>query len=127
MTLRPKKPCTKVGCTNLTSDGTSRCEHHKVVERTRTRNNDYTSMYNYQWKKIRARFLKENPLCVYCMREGRVEPANVVDHIKPHKGDKELFFDYDNYQSLCYSCHNRKTAKEDGGYGRTISRKDTKE
>ena len=117
MSLRPKKPCTKLGCTNLTSDGSSRCELHKTVERTRTRNNDHTAMYNYQWKKIRARYLKENPLCVYCMKEGRVEPANVVDHIKPHKGEKDVFWDFMNWQALCKPCHDSKTATEDGGFG----------
>ncbi|WP_144469068.1 HNH endonuclease signature motif containing protein, partial [Bacillus pumilus] len=35
----------------------------------------------------------------------------------PHKGDKKLFWDSSNWQPLCASCHNRKTAKEDGGFG----------
>lgn len=55
-------------------------------------------------------FLMANPLCNHC---GGV--ATVVDHIKAHKGDKTLFWDVTNWQSLCESCHNRKTAKEDMG------------
>ena len=31
--------------------------------------------------------------------------ASVVDHIKPHKGDKALFWDQANWQPLCASCH----------------------
>jgi len=41
--------------------------------------------------------------------------ATVVDHISPHKGDSDLFWDRANWQSLCESCHNRKTASEDMG------------
>nr|WP_246414712.1 HNH endonuclease signature motif containing protein [Yoonia ponticola] len=33
--------------------------------------------------------------------------ATTVDHIKPHRGDKVLFWDKNNWQSLCTSCHNR--------------------
>lgn len=45
--------------------------------------------------------------------------ANVVDHIKPHRGDKVLFWDSANWQPLCKECHDRKTATEDGGFGRS--------
>jgi len=61
--------------------------------------------------------LKCNPLCVECKKQGKITPATVVDHIVPHKGDQEKFWDPNNHQSLCDTCHNRKTAKEDGGFG----------
>jgi 5-methylcytosine-specific restriction protein A len=38
----------------------------------------------------------------------------VVDHIVPHRGDERLAFDRDNLQGLCKSCHDRKTATENG-------------
>lgn len=44
--------------------------------------------------------------------------ASIVDHIIPHKGDKQLFWDRDNWQPLCKKHHDRKTATEDGGFGR---------
>jgi 5-methylcytosine-specific restriction protein A len=40
-----------------------------------------------------------------------------VDHIIPHKGNKGLFWTRFNHQALCKSCHDRKTATEDGGFG----------
>jgi hypothetical protein len=46
-----------------------------------------------------------------------VRIANVVDHIIPHRGDMELFWDESNWQSMCEPCHNRKTASEDGAFG----------
>jgi 5-methylcytosine-specific restriction protein A len=38
--------------------------------------------------------------------------ATDVDHIEPHKGSWERFTDRDNLQSLCHSCHSRKTLAE---------------
>ena len=29
----------------------------------------------------------------------------MCDHIKPHKGKVDLFYDYANTQSLCKECH----------------------
>jgi 5-methylcytosine-specific restriction protein A len=52
------------------------------------------------------------------MALGDTTAANVVDHIKPHKGDQALFWCRDNWQSLCKRCHDYKTATEDGGFGR---------
>ena len=75
--------------------------------------------YNSRWNRARTAYLHENPLCVACMKEGRTEPATTVDHIKPHKGDSELFWDVNNWQPLCTTCHNQKTAREDGGFGHT--------
>jgi len=72
-----------------------------------------------RWQKARARFLRDNPLCVDCYKRDRLTPATVVDHIKPHKGDYGLFWDESNWQGMCKPCHDRKTASEDGGFGNT--------
>ena len=43
-----------------------------------------------------------------CAALGRTTAATVVDHIKPHRGDDRLFWDFDNnVQSLCKPCHDR--------------------
>lgn len=60
--------------------------------------------------------LQEHPICANC----RNAPASVVDHIKPHKGDYDLFWDEANHQALCKRCHDIKTATEDGGFGNDI-------
>ncbi|HWL55465.1 MAG TPA: HNH endonuclease [Paracoccus sp. (in: a-proteobacteria)] len=31
--------------------------------------------------------------------------ATLVDHIKPHRGDKALFWNWNNWQALCAPCH----------------------
>ncbi len=71
-----------------------------------------------RWRSARAWYLRHNPLCVTCEKEGRLITAKVVDHIVPRKGDFKLFWDIENWQGLCVRCHNRKTATEDGGFGR---------
>lgn len=53
---------------------------------------------------------------MFCLDAGKKIPAFAVDHIKEHKGDLTLFYDYENLQSLCESCHNSaKQRMEKGG------------
>lgn len=68
--------------------------------------------YTSKWREARAAFLQHHPRCA-CGNH-----ASVVDHIKPHKGDMTLFWDRLNWQPLCKRCHDRKTATQDGGFGR---------
>ena len=65
--------------------------------------------YNARWRRARIDFLQKHPLCAECQREGKLTPATVVDHIIPHRGDQELFWDEQNWQPLCKGCHDRKT------------------
>lgn len=63
-------------------------------------------LYNTaQWKQLRVAQLRAHPLCCYCRAQGKDEAATVADHKKPHKGDRVLFFDATNLQSLCKTCH----------------------
>lgn len=71
--------------------------------------------YGSKWRKARESFLWRNPLCAYCEREGRIEPATVVDHKIPHKGDKKLFWDRTNWQPLCKRCHDSIKRREETG------------
>ncbi len=65
--------------------------------------------YTSKWKRVRKQFLFSNPRCVMCLAMNKQKSANVVDHIIPHCGDSFLFWDENNYQSLCDRCHNSKT------------------
>ncbi|WP_077616919.1 HNH endonuclease signature motif containing protein [Caenibacillus caldisaponilyticus] len=120
MPQRPKKPCNHPGCPNLTTE--RYCDQHKKDERQydRYRGNSAQRGYDARWRKARLMFLREHPFCVICEQEGRLTPATVVDHIVPHKGNYELFWDVRKWQPLCKQCHDRKTAKEDGGFGRLV-------
>ncbi len=113
MANRPLKPCNKTGCNQLTRE--KYCSQHQDLNNIydKSRGTAAQRGYNHRWRKARAYYLSKNPICVRCNGI-----ANVVDHITPHKGDYSLFWDRDNWQPLCTPCHNRKTATEDGGFGR---------
>jgi 5-methylcytosine-specific restriction enzyme A len=64
--------------------------------------------YDHKWRKARAEYLKCNDLCRMCASQ-----ATVVDHITPHRGDKNLFWDRTNWQPLCTSCHNRHKQQQE--------------
>ena len=118
MPVSAPKPCNHPGCGVLVRDGTSRCEKHKRVEakaHDAKRGSAHERGYSVAWQRARLGFLKSHPLCKRCADDDRVVVATVVDHIVPHKGDKVLFWDHDNWQPLCKPCHDRKTATEDGG------------
>lgn len=65
------------------------------------------------WQRLRRVQLAQDPLCLYCSEMGRVTAATVCDHIEPHKGDEELFFDHNNLQSLCKPCHDSVKQREE--------------
>jgi len=51
---------------------------------------------------------------VECAQRGITVPwANVVDHRIPHRGDKTLFWDKTNWQSLCTPHHSGDKQREE--------------
>ena len=66
-----------------------------------------------RWKSLRAQILAINPLCWMCQQEGKVEPATVVDHHKPHRGDPVLFWDWRNLRGVCTPHHDGPKQSED--------------
>lgn len=113
---RAKRPCAVSSCKEFASHR-GYCEKHqdKVKVNDKLRGTAHQRGYGSAWNKARDQFLNENPLCCDCRKRGYIVPASVVDHIIPHKGDKALFWNEQNWQPLCESCHNRKTATEDRG------------
>jgi 5-methylcytosine-specific restriction protein A len=73
--------------------------------------------YDWKWRNedetgAADHWLAEHPLCAECHWYGHVVAATLVDHKLPHKGNRELFWDQENWQSLCGRCHNKKTQRE---------------
>lgn len=92
----------------------------KNILKIKHKSADYKYMYNWQWRKASKAFREQNPLCVCAECAQRVVPlpSEVTDHVIPHKGDETLFWDRKNWQALAKVCHDKKTAIEDGGFGR---------
>ncbi len=110
-----KKPCAYPACRKTVPLGTRFCEVHKARQAARDmeRGSSAERGYGARWQRYRADYLKRHPRCVECGA-----PSNVVDHVEPHKGDMVKFWVTTNHQAVCTSCHNKKTAKFDGGFGR---------
>jgi 5-methylcytosine-specific restriction enzyme A len=68
--------------------------------------------YGPRWRRARAAYLAQHPLCVPCAATGRLVAATVVDHVVPHRGNPVLFWDEANWQGTCKPCHDAKTARE---------------
>jgi 5-methylcytosine-specific restriction enzyme A len=68
--------------------------------------------YGPRWRRARAAFLAQHPLCAACEARGHVVSATVVDHVVPHRGDQVLFWDKGNWAPACKDCHDAKTARE---------------
>jgi 5-methylcytosine-specific restriction enzyme A len=78
--------------------------------------------YSARWNKRAAIFRASYPLCgmrpdgrppvaSQCFEAGRATPGAAVDHVVPHRGNLELFWDeLNNWQTLCAACHGAKTA-----------------
>ena len=115
----PKRKCIECDAIAVAN---GRCARHNAEYLRRYRQSgarrESAALYNTAaWQALRREVLFECPFCVKCMEKGMYVPAQVVDHIDPHKGDEKKFFDKSNLQSLCKKCHDVKTASEDGGFG----------
>ncbi len=120
MPWKPKHYCVFPGCTTRIESGQSRCLEHKLFLQSQYDHRRGTSTergYNARWRRLRQWWLNAHPLCELCRKGGILTAAVLVDHIQPHRGDQILLYDPANLQSLCTTCHNRKTAMEDGGLG----------
>jgi 5-methylcytosine-specific restriction protein A len=75
--------------------------------------------YGYRWQQASKAFLRQHPIAIDWFKDhgGRVYPAEVVDHIIPHRGDMELFWRVSNWMPMRKVDHDRKTAMENGGFG----------
>jgi 5-methylcytosine-specific restriction protein A len=72
---------------------------------------NYPFYNSKRWRKVSSGFRQCYPLCEICEEAGLVVAAQCVDHIKPisQGGDK---WSWANLQSLCNSCHARKSGRE---------------
>jgi len=104
MPISPPKPCRQPGCGVLVSSGY--CESHSKARPKRDRSR-HKLADTRRWRKMRAEYLRINPLCKDC---GAL--AAHVHHIVKHEGDERRFFDWENnWMPLCGPCHSKRTAR----------------
>lgn len=61
------------------------------------------------WRRKREAQLRDEPLCRFCAAQDKVTAATIADHVEPHRGDEDAFWN-NELQSLCHYHHN--TAKQ---------------
>ena len=88
---------------------------------------EYRRLYQRkEWRILREQALLRDAFrCQRCgcnLKRGRTDPRSaVVHHIKAHKGQHDLFFDLDNLQAVCWSCHSGAIQSEEAkGYSTEI-------
>lgn len=113
--MAPRRPCLTPGCRGWAEPGSGYCvacrsQVNRMYNKERP---GYAALYRTsRWRDAARRWLRSHPLCAECERQGRVTAGRIVDHIVPHRGDMSLFWNQENWQTLCQPCHNRKTATE---------------
>ena len=117
---RPLAACERRGCPRTTRERW--CPAHAAEEAARrrgaraqdTRPNAARRGYGRAWRKLRAEVLRARPWCEAC----RMRRASDVDHLIPRRlGGRDVA---SNLRPLCHGCHSRKTARQDGGFGRGV-------
>lgn len=92
-------------------------------ERERSRQRDQMQAWRAwyktpRWKKLRRKVLaRDGYVCALTgtMLVGKYPAPNsaVVDHICPHRGDPDLFWDETNLQALCKGAHDGEKQKQE--------------
>lgn len=85
----------------------TRREQNREVDQWR--GSAHSRGYDGKWRKARLSFLAAHPLCEYCeagaFDDARTVAADLVDHLYPHQGDKDLFWSSQWWVSCCTACH----------------------
>ena len=107
MPISPKTICSRCG---QATKGRCGCTP-RLDTRDRQEQHRRNVTYGRQWKAFRLRYLIEQPLCVDCIEDGRLEPATEVHHRVKVKDEPQLQYDHDNLMALCKGCHSIRTAR----------------
>lgn len=77
--------------------------------------------YTWRWHTYTVSFKAAHPWCVRHLAIGRVVPTEHVDHIERVDGPNDpRFWNEEQHQGLCASCHSTKTDAENRGARFTI-------
>ncbi len=61
--------------------------------------------YTTRWDKAAATFRARRPWCLGCEAIGDSVPTELVDHVVPHNGNQDVFWDTALWQPCCRHHH----------------------
>ena len=111
-------------CTRVCLPKKDVCEKHKNIktfkpkqkrkpgQRTTRRRSAHPLYSTRAWLTFREQELAKNPLCFAHLQRGVAVAAATLDHIIPLWYDSQQSMESERVQSLCISCHSKKTLAE---------------
>ncbi|RBW69467.1 HNH endonuclease signature motif containing protein [Bacillus taeanensis] len=121
MPRKALKKCNVMSCPELTSDtyceqhreekDLERKENHREYKRERKDKKEQAFYNSSEWIRLRDWKRSKSPLCEHCLKQGKLTPVDVVDHIEEIKDNPSRSLDPSNLMSLCHRHHNKKTAR----------------
>lgn len=109
MPPRPKRPCNKPGCKELTTERF--CEAHKKQDHrnyNQQRGTTEQQGYGKTWRKVRQQVLNHEPLCRRCVADGVIKQADLVHHVDRNPWNNDI----SNLEPLCVAHHNAEHGSE---------------
>ena len=123
-TVPPLKRCNHPSCRVHVPFTESYCDKHvgkvnQVYNRYYdTKDKKYKDFYNSRgWINTRqVALIDDDWLCQVCKSKGVVKVADMVDHTVPVKENWDMRLELSNLKSMCWGCHNKKTADDKKKY-----------
>lgn len=107
MPYAPASYCSEPRCHRM-AGYKGRCAVHAAEKEQQRYNVDTRKWYSTEaWQTLRMLVFIDQPICVSCQHA----PSTEVDHIIPHRSEYGLFFNRENLQGMCKSCHSTKTRR----------------
>lgn len=123
MPTAPLSLCAVTGCPNLVPYG--RCQKHRLEARRESdarRPSGTQRGWSKTWSAFSKDYLERHPMCecddCALLPMWRRPAATDVDHTGGHSRTCSHAYDERHLQALSHACHARKTAREDGSFGR---------
>ena len=100
--------------------GSDRQSQQRARDAIRRAENKLRKLYNTKRWRVETRpevLERDGWLCQGCAEKHQLTDvpnrpdSAIVDHIKPHRGNLALFWDWDNLQSVCKAYHDSEKQK----------------
>ena len=86
--------------------------HDVTAKMEAKRQAEKNAIYDSEWRRLRARFLRVNPICSCGCGARAVD----VDHILTVRERPDLRLEWSNLRAFSHACHSRRTGRDQSGW-----------